>query len=703
MFFRALAAAAIIAVTSSAAMAQPADPSRERPRVFTASDVFNLEYADGPRISPDGRWVAYTRVSADIMSDRFKRSIWLVDSEGRTHRPLVQGAGGYGSPVWAPNGRAIAYVANEGGGAELRVFYMDTQRSATLARVPGGVSNLTWSPDGRTLAFQSFIEESNADPAAMPRAPEGAQWNAPARVITSLVYRADGEGYVHAGFQQIFVLPADGGTPRQLTYQARNHDGRLSWSPDGRRLVFSANAEDNWEYDPVESDIYSLNIESGEITRLTTRDGPEGAPILSPDGRRLAYIGFDDRQQGYQVSELYVANADGSNPRSITARLDRDVQNPQWAGNGAIFFLFEDRGVTKLGRISANGGAVTTVLTNVGGTDIGRPYTSGAYSVNAGGRYVATTTTPTRPGDLVMGTRRLTSLNEDLFAGKTIPTAEHITVRSSADGRPVDAWIVRPPNFDATREYPLLLEIHGGPFAAYGPVFSAEVQMFAAAGYVVVYANPRGSTSYGGDFGNLIHHNYPSQDYDDLMSVVDAVIAGGNIDSDRLFVTGGSGGGVLTAWIVGSTTRFRAAMVQKPVINWTSFVLTADATNFFAPYWFGEFPWDEGAQARYWARSPLSRVGHVSTPTAVMVGEEDYRTPASEAEQFYQALRLRHVPTRLIRIPASPHDIAFRPTGMIAKVRNTLAWFAEYGGPPLPDATTGITPPAAPATAPSAR
>jgi dipeptidyl aminopeptidase/acylaminoacyl peptidase len=699
MLIRCAAAAAALAF-ASAAFAQD-EPPRARPQNFVAADVFNREYADNPRISPDGRWVAYVRVSADIMSDRFRRSIWLVDANGANHRPLVQGPGGYGQPVWAPDGRAIAYVASENGGGEVRVFYLDTQRSATIARAPGGADNLTWSPDGRTLAFQSFVEEPAADPAALPPKPEGAEWAAPARIINGVVYRADGAGYLPNGYSQIFVVPADGGAPRQLTWAARNHDGRMSWSPNGRRLVFSANAEENWEYDPVESDIYALDIHSGQVTRLTTRDGPEGAPILSPDGRRLAYVGFDDRRQGYQVSELYVANADGSNPRSITGSLDRDVQNPQWAGNGSIFFLFDDRGVTTLGRVSANGGAVATVLINVGGTDIGRPYTSGAYSVSPSGRWVATMTTPTRPGDLVIsGGRRLTALNEDLFAGKDLPTVEHLSAVSSADQRPIDAWIVRPPDFDPARQYPLLLEIHGGPFAAYGPVFSAEVQMYAAAGYIVVYANPRGSTSYGGEFGNLIHHNYPSQDYDDLMSVVDAAIARGNVDSNRLFVTGGSGGGVLTAWIVGSTNRFAAAMVQKPVINWTSFVLTADATNFFAPYWFGEMPWEEGAQARYWARSPLSRVGNVTTPTAVMVGEEDYRTPVSEAEQFYQALRLRHVPTRLIRIPGSPHDIAFRPTGMIAKVRNTLAWFAEHGGPPLPDARTGIAaPPAAPATA----
>jgi acylaminoacyl-peptidase len=692
MLIRAAAAAAVLCFAAAA----NAEPQRAPATHFVAADVFNLEYADSPEISPDGRWVAYVRVSADIMSDRFRRSIWLVDESGRNHRPLVQGEGSYASPVWSPNGRMIAYVANENGAAELRVFYLDSQRSATLARLPGGAANLTWSPDGGTLAFEGFVEEPNPEPAGMPPKPEGAHWGEPARIIEDVIYRVDGEGYLHAGYMQIFTLPADGGTPRRLTYQARNHDGRLSWSPDGRRLVFSANAEEGWEYRPIESDIYALDIDSGDITRLTDREGPDNSPVLSPDGRRLAYVGFQDRRQFYQVTDLYVADADGSHARNLTAAFDRDVVDPRWAGNGAIYFLYADRGVTKLGRISASGGRVTTLLSNIGSAELGRPYTGGAYSVNAAGRFVATVASPTRPPDLVMsGGRRLTALNEDLLSGKSVSNAEHIVVPSSLDQRPIDAWIVRPPDFDPSRRYPLLLEIHGGPVAAYGPTFAAEIQLYAAAGYIVVYANPRGSDSYGGEFGNLINRDYPDKDYDDLMSVVDAAIAREPVDHERLYVTGGSGGGVLTAWIVGTTNRFRAAMVQKPVINWTSFALTADIYTLFGPYWLGEYPWDEGAEARYWARSPLSRVGNVTTPTAVMTGELDMRTPSSEAEQFYQALRLRHVPTRLVRVPGAPHDIAFRPSGMIAKVVNTLAWFAQYGGPPVPDGATGIATPAA--------
>ena len=668
------------------AIARAEAPVRHASTRFEAADVFGLEYASAPAIAPDGSRVAYVRVSADIMTDRFRRSIWIVDETGAHHRPLVQGAGSYSAPVWSPDGRAIAYVANEpASGPLVRVLYLDTMQSATLARLASGAQNLTWSPDGATLAFQMFVKEKAPEPAALPAKPEGAEWAPPAHIVDQLVYRADGEGFLDTGFTQVFVLPADGGTPRQLTFAARNHDGRLSWSGDGKRLTFSANAEENWDFNPVESDVYALTIADGAIVRLTTRHGVEDEPTLSPDGRRLAYVGFDDREQGYQVTELWVADATGANPRSITHALDRDIRRPEWTRDGrAIIFLYEDRGATKVGRVEVASGRVTTLMDHLGGMDPGRPYTSGAYSLSPTGRIAATVGASNQPANIAISggaaPRQLTHLNDDLFAGKTLPDAALLQVKSSADGRAIDAWVVRPPDFDASRKYPLLLEIHGGPFSAYGANFAAEIQLYAAAGYIVVYANPRGSTSYGETFGNLIHHNYPSQDYDDLMSVVDAAIAHEPVDAQRLFVTGGSGGGVLTAWIVGSTDRFAAAVVQKPVINWTSFVLTSDATNFFYRYWFPGPPWEH--QEEYWKRSPLSRVGNVKTPTAVLSGEADLRTPISEAEQYYEALRLRRVPTHFIRIPGAFHDIANRPSGLIAKVANTLAWFSGYGGAP---------------------
>jgi len=319
----------------------------------------------------------------------------------------------------------------------------------------------------------------------------------------------------------------------------------------------------------------------------------------------------------------------------------------------------------------------------VGGTSLGRPYTSGSFTLASGGRVAYTHSTPRRPADVAVAApdgeaRVLTALNEDLFEQVELGRLEEFTYASSHDGRSIEGWIVTPPGFDESRQYPLVLEIHGGPFAAYGPYFSAEVQLYAAAGYVVLYTNPRGSTSYGQEFGNAIHHAYPGHDYDDLMSGVDALLERGYVDPDRLYVTGGSGGGVLTSWIVGHTDRFRAAVAAKPVVNWYSWALTADMYPFGVKYWFPGPPWEHRDQ--YMERSPLAHVDGVSTPTMLITGTEDYRTPMSESEQFYQALKLRGVEAALVRVPGASHHIAARPSQLAAKAAHVLEWFRRHGG-----------------------
>jgi acylaminoacyl-peptidase len=403
--------------------------------------------------------------------------------------------------------------------------------------------------------------------------------------------------------------------------------------------------------------------------------------VVSPDGRKIAYLGFDDRLQGYQVTHLYVMDIDGKNSRVVTGEFDLDVADARWSGDSrSVYFSYDQRGVRKLGATSLDG-KVRTLADGLGGTDLGRPYTSGSFSVARNGRAAFPHNTTARPADVATvagggSLRVLTALNDDLLGNKVLGAVKEITWKSSKDQREVQGWVITPPDFDASKKYPLILEIHGGPFAAYGPNYTTEMQLFAAAGYIVLYSNPRGSTSYGEEFGNLIHHAYPGDDYDDLMSGVDAVIAQGHVDTDKLFVTGGSGGGVLTAWIVGKTDRFRAAVVAKPVINWSSFVLTSDANNFFYRYWFGAQPWEQPEQ--YWKRSPLSLVGNVKTPTMLLTGESDYRTPIGESEQFYQALKLRKVDTVMVRIPEASHGMTSRPSNLIAKVDNILAWFEKY-------------------------
>jgi acylaminoacyl-peptidase len=373
---------------------------------------------------------------------------------------------------------------------------------------------------------------------------------------------------------------------------------------------------------------------------------------------------------------------DSGEIRELAADLDRDVQQPTWSRDSRrIYFAYDDQGTTRVAETDLSG-RVTKLVDDLGGEAWSRPYGGGSFTVARDGTIAYSANDAYGPAEVGLlddgKARRLTSLNEELLGQRELGRVEEIRSTTAADGRAVQSWLIRPPGYDPAKKYPLILEIHGGPFANYGPRFGAELQLYAAAGYNVLFSNPRGSTGYGEEFGNLIHHAYPGRDFDDLMGAVDAAIASGGVDPERLFVTGGSGGGVLTAWIVGTTERFKAAAVQKPVINWASFVLTADLPNFFYKYWFASPPWED--YEAYWLRSPLSRVGNVKTPTMVVTGEQDFRTPIPESEQFYQALKIRGVDTMLVRVPGASHSLDARPSQLAARVAYILAWFRKYGG-----------------------
>jgi dipeptidyl aminopeptidase/acylaminoacyl peptidase len=649
---------------------------------FLNTDVFELEMAADPQISPDGDRVAYVRRSMDIMTDLVRSNIWIVDAAGGHHLPVVSGTDSYTSPRWSPDGTRIAYISSaEGRGPELYVRWMETGQTALLSNLATSPSSISWSPDGEWIAFSALVEGEGTTLAKPPEKPEGAEWAPPVTVIDRLYYRADGRGYLEPGYSHVFVIPADGGTPRQVTSGDFNHSGAMSWAPNGASIVLSANRNEDWEYKSRNTDLWTVNVASGEMKQLTDRDGPDSSPTYSPDGSKIAYLGYDDRKMGYHNTNVYVMDVDDGSVEELTSGLDRSVNAVRWGGSsGRLYIAYDDFGKRHLATLMMNGN-VESIADDLGSVGVSRPYTSGGFSVSDNGAYAYSAGGPHRPADVAAGRRnasptRLTELNEDLLGHKTLGTVEEITWRSSVGDHAVQGWIVTPPDFDAETRYPLILEIHGGPFTAYGPHFSVENQLYAAAGYVVLYTNPRGSTSYGDEFANEIHHNYPGQDYDDLISGVDAVIARGYVDEEQLYVTGGSGGGVLSAWIVGNTDRFAAAVVAKPVINWISEALYSDIHRTVPGYWFEKYAWEDPME--YWRRSPLSLVGNVSTPTMLLTGESDLRTPMPESEQYYQALKLRKVDTALVRVPGSYHGIASRPSNQIAKVDNILAWFAKY-------------------------
>ena len=647
---------------------------------FGLLDVFQLEWASDPQISPDGQRIVYVRNFMDIMSDKRRSNLWIINTDRSNHRALTTGNRNDSSPRWSPDGDRLVYLSNTDDSTQVYCRWMDDGQTAKLTNLTSSPEALVWAPNGDSIAFSMLVESKPEPFVKLPEKPAGAEWAEPAKVIEKVRYRADGQGYLKEGFHQLFVLSAEGGTPRQLTSGDFNHSGEPAWSGSSQSLIFSANRHDDWELNPNREDIYEVRLADRSLKQLTDRVGPDFSPVVSPDGGQIAYVGYDDKFEGYQVERLYVMDINGNNKRLLTEALDRDVQNPVWRKDAeGLFFQYDDHGDTKVGYVTSRG-QVTQLARYLGGTTIGRPYSGGSFTVSKDGLVAFTFSHADHPSDIVVLREnvvyRMTELNRDLFQHKELGQVEPITYKSEFDGREIQGWIVRPPGFDVSKKYPLILEIHGGPFANYGYRFSAEVQLYAAAGYVVFYANPRGSTGYGKEFGNLIHHEYPGHDYDDLMSGVDAVIAKGYIDDSHLFVTGGSGGGVLTSWIVGKTNRFRAAVSAKPVINWYSFALTSDAYPYFAKYWFSGFPWEKPEE--YLRRSPLSLVGNVETPTMLLTGEVDYRTPISESEQFYQALKLRGIDTALVRIPGASHGIVARPSRLISKVAHILKWFEKY-------------------------
>ena len=686
---RALMAAALCCAAPFTAHSQTADAQPASGGPLQAVDIFSLEMATDPQISRDGRQIAYVRRSNDIMTDRTRQAVWAVDFDGANHRPLASGSASYSSPRWSPQSDRLVMSASEDGETTLDMIWPQTGRVARLAQLPFGAGGLTWSPDGRWIAFTMFTPAPGPQvDIGLPPKPPGAEWAEPALVDETTRYEFDGVGEIPDGASQIYLISAEGGAPRRVTNVADGQISGLTWTPDSARILFSWGGREEDGFDFRTSDIYAVTPQSGALQQITDFPGPEGSPAVSPDGSRLAYLGEAAREESHVDTDLYVMALDGGEPERLLADLDRGIDQIEWADDRGLFVRFDDVGHTVLAYAGLNGG-LDRLTDQLGGTTFGRPYTSGSFSASSNGRWAATLASASDLANVGVGARRgraemITDLNADVLGVRELARVERMTWESSADGMEIEGWIAYPPGFDPDGSYPMILEIHSGPHTAYGPQFSGEVQLYAAAGYVVLYTNPRGSTSYGEDFANEIDKAYPGDDVADLLSGVDALVARGFIDEDRLYVTGGSGGGVLTAQLIGVTDRFAAAAVGKPVINWTSFALAADIGPVIMRYWFGTTPWENPEE--YWRRSPLSLVGEVETPTLVFVGAEDRRTPVFEAEQYYNALQIRGIESRLLRIPGAYHGIAdSRPSRLLQKAGHVMAWFDDHGGAAEPD------------------
>jgi dipeptidyl aminopeptidase/acylaminoacyl peptidase len=626
------------------------------------------EDVQNPQLSPDGRQILYTRRWINPVDDRWDSQLWIMNADGSRARYLTDGS----NATWSPDGTRIAYLAQgEPRGQQIFVRWMDAEGATSqVTRVTERPSSLTWSPDGTRIAFNMLVPDRQRWRVSLPARPQGARWAEDPTVVERMHYRRERQGYTPQGHDHIFVVDANGAAPRQVTSGDWNH-GSPEWTPDGRSILFTSLRVEDAEYRWRETEIYRVDVASGAITQLSDYRGPKRGATVSPDGRRVAFAGYPWNRDTYREWDLYVMDMDGSNLRPLTRALDRSPQSITWADDSrSIYFNADDQGSRNLHHVTLNG-------------DL-RQVTSGNHVLTVSdirrGTAVGIRTSFHEPNHVVRFDLRrpqlqtLVQSNRGILENVTLGEVEEFWWES-VGGMSAHGWVIKPPDFDPSRKYPLQLVIHGGPHAMYNVGFNFAWQEHAANGYLVLYTNPRGSSGYGTAFGNAINNAYPGDDYHDLMLGVDRVIAEGYVDEANMFVYGCSGGGVLTAWIVGHTDRFAAASSNCPVTNWLSFVGTTDGTGWYRN--FEHFFWDDPSE--HLRRSPIMYVGNVTTPTMLMTGELDLRTPMAQTEEYYQALQILGVPTAMIRFPDEWHGTSSRPSNFLRTQLYLRSWFERHG------------------------
>jgi len=645
---------------------------QQKKRLLDKETFMEMESISSPAISPDGRQIVFTRTWVDKVKDQARSNLWIVDVEGTRVRELTHGNWRDSAPVWAPDSKRIAFLSDRDGTTQLHVMWTDTGDLAQLTHVEQAPANLRWSPDGKQIAFTNFVADRDPILAVkLPERPQGAEWAKPPVIVDRLSWAADGRGPLPRGFSHAFVIDSTlGGTPRQITSGKYSHNDP-QWSADGKTIYLSAIRKPEAEYLRGDSEIYAVDLKTLEVKALTDRKGPDSGAEVSPNGQWIAYIGHDDKQYTNHVSSLYLMDKNGGGKRTWADSLLSSPQHVTWAkDNSGVYFTVEEKGSTQIYFASVDGKP--------------RKLSDGVhaltgFSLAENGQAATVRSSFKEPGTLVTfkvkdaaNMKKLVDVNEDVLTDVKLGDAEELWF-TSKDGLKVQGWLIKPAEFDPNKKYPMVLWIHGGPWSMYSVAFNWSFQNFAALGYAVLYTNPRGSTGYGQDFVNGIQYSYPGKDYDDLMAGVDAALAKGWIDDKNLFVCGGSGGGVLTAWIVGHTDRFAAAVSMRPVINWHSFVGTTDG-----PMWYNQFqkyPWEDPVE--YAVRSPLHYVANVKTPTMVMTGEADLRTPIRQSEEFYRALKMLKKETLLVRMPDEYHGWR-RPSHQLLQQLYLLAWFEKH-------------------------
>jgi dipeptidyl aminopeptidase/acylaminoacyl peptidase len=651
---------------------------------LTTEHYFDLERVSNPQISPDGARIVYTRQQVNRIEDKWDSNLWIVNADGSQNRFLTKGS----NPRWSADGKRILYLADgEPRGAQIFVRWIDVDGPATqVTHATEKVADARWSPDGKWIAFSMFVPKKDTWTISMPSEPQGAKWTAAPRIVETMHYRQDQVGFLEDGYTHLFVVPSDGGAPRQITsgnWSVNRGGGELTtpldmdWTPDSKSIVFEADPSPDADLHRDTSKLLVADIATSALRNLVSKPGSWGSPSVSPDGRSVAFTGYPDSTKTHSVADLYVVPFAGGEARKISGSFDRDPIHLHWAVDGSgIYFDADDHGSRNVEFAAVAGGV--------------RPVTSGTHvltldSVSKDMVAVGTSTDPENPPEVVRfnlkrpaETAKLTNVNAGLLAGKKLAKTEEIAYTSSGNAK-IQAWVVKPPDFDAAKKYPLILEIHGGPFSMYSVAFNYMFQNFAANDFVVLYVNPRGSTGYGGDFSDGIDHNYPGPDYDDLMAGVDATIAKGFVDQSRMYVSGCSGGGVLSSWVIGHTDRFAAAAVRCPVIDWLSMAGDTDIPLFTYSFFKKPF-WEDPSD--WLAHSSVMTVGKVTTPTLLMTGVLDRRTPMPQTEEYYAALKVRGVPVKLLQFEGEYHGTGSKPSNYIRTQLYMMSWFQKYTRPP---------------------
>ena len=649
--------------------------------LLTTEHYLDWERVSDAQISPDGARIVYTRQHVNKMEDRWDSELWILNADGSQHRFFTKGS----SPRWSNDGKRLLYLAEgDPKGSQIFVRWVETDGPATqITRVSETPRNAKWSPDGKWIAFAAFVPDSERWNISMPSEPKGAKWTPAPRVVDTMHYRQDQVGFLEDGYTHLFVVSADGGTPRQLTRgkwtvgagELRG-GASIDWTPDSKTIVFNGDKSKDVDNSYQASQLFAVDVASGTLRDVLTKPGDWSRPAVSPDGRMVAFTGFAPTAHTHTVSDLWVMplNAGGSGDmRKISGDFDRDPIDIRWAPDGSgLYFDADDRGARNVAFASIVGGVKTlTVGRRVLSFDsLSKTLVAAGISADADHPQDVVKVDLKQPGQVV----KLTDVNGDVLQGKQLGAVEEIAYTSSGNAK-VMAWVTKPPSFDAAKKYPLILEIHGGPFASYNVAFNYMFQNFAANGFVVLTVNPRGSTGYGSEFINGIDHNYPGPDYDDLMAGLDAVVGKGYIDQTRMYVSGCSGGGVLSSWVIGHTDRFAAAAVRCPVIDWISMAGHTDVPLFTYSFFKKPF-WEDPSD--WLAHSSLMAVGKVTTPTLLMTGVLDRRTPMPQTEEYFQALRMRGVPVKLLQFQEEYHGTGSKPSNYIRTQLYMMSWFNQW-------------------------